>query len=238
MKTFLISLYGLLFMVSSMSAQTYRHDASVMNQFTVGETGAGALTPDAYYATLHSNYRQSAYETGKQGFRTQLLLLLRKQVPYSEVIDSVHVNRAAIEAANVAERTPSILDAAWAVEKDKIEKKQDVFWKNIEQISHYGGSPSMLAEWKDVYKSIECGLREIREAYLPMSMRKKQYLEIYRDLVRYNQSLCQQLAHLKDYGHIVGHTVKPDTVDVSYVAQEAYSRWRNILSIQWQSAEK
>ena len=35
---------------------TYNHDESVMNQFTIGETGAGSFTPDWYYDVLHKNF--------------------------------------------------------------------------------------------------------------------------------------------------------------------------------------
>ena len=238
MRVLSILVCSLLMGVCPLSAQTYRHDASVMNQFTVGETGVGALTPDAYYAALHSRYRQNASETGKQSFRTQLLMVLRKEAPYAEAIDSIQLYRAEIEGLRIAERTPSMLDAAWAVEKEKIEKKQDLFWQNIEKISQYGGSPSLLAEWKEVYRSIECGLKEIREAYLPMSLRKKQYLEIYRDLVRQNHALCLQLGQLRDVGHLNEQIVKPDTVDAATVAREAYHRWRTVLTFQWESAGK
>ena len=31
---------------------TYNHDSSVMNQFTIGEIGAGSFTPDLYYDAL------------------------------------------------------------------------------------------------------------------------------------------------------------------------------------------
>ena len=36
---------------------TYNHDSSVMNQFTIGEIGAGSFTPDLYYDALHKSYR-------------------------------------------------------------------------------------------------------------------------------------------------------------------------------------
>ena len=35
---------------------TYNHDESVMNQFTIGETGAGSFTPDWYYDVLHIHH--------------------------------------------------------------------------------------------------------------------------------------------------------------------------------------
>ena len=55
---------------------TYNHDESVMNQFTIGETGAGSFTPDWYYDVLHKNYRNGAMMTNKQFFRSQMNLTL------------------------------------------------------------------------------------------------------------------------------------------------------------------
>ena len=212
-------------------AQTYYHDAHVMNQFTVTETGVGALIPDAYYAAFHNKYRQEAYATGKQAYRTQLLLLLHQEAPYAEIIDSIHTHRAEIEALNIAERTPGALDAAWQMEKEKITKKQDVFKKNIEQITRLGGSPADRSDWLDIYKSIDCGLQAVKNAYLPMSMRKKEYLSIYKDLVKYNQGLCQHLYQLKNRKQMSGGAIKPDTVCVEEVARGAYDRWRNTITI-------
>lgn len=49
---------------------SYNHDAAKMNQITVMETGAGALTPIVYYRLLHNNYQKSAAIKNKLEFRT------------------------------------------------------------------------------------------------------------------------------------------------------------------------
>ena len=230
-KTLLTMLTWMLLFIHGAEAQTYFHDASVMNQFTVAETGVGSLMPDAYYATLHNRYRQEAYTTGKQEFRTQLLLLLHQEVPYAEAIDSIHRYRAEIEALNMAERTPGVSDVAWQMEKDKITKKQDVFKKNIDQITRVGGSSTDRSDWLAIYRSIDCGLQAVRDAYLPMSMRKREYLAIYKDLVKYNSALCQYLNQLKHCKDLNCEAVKPDTVSVENVARNAYSRWKNTITV-------
>ena len=94
-----------------------------------------------------------------------------------------------------------------------------------------GGSPADRSDWLDIYKSIDCGLQAVKNAYLPMSMRKKEYLSIYKDLVKYNQGLCQHLYQLKNRKQMSGGAIKPDTVCVEEVARGAYDRWRNTITI-------
>ena len=86
---------------------TYNHDASVMNQFLVGETGAGHLTPDLYYDALHKSYRNSAMMTSKQMFRLQMMQALSKEETHAEVIDSMLTDRSRVELKNIADRGPA-----------------------------------------------------------------------------------------------------------------------------------
>ena len=105
---------------------TYNHDESVMNQFTIGETGAGSFTPDWYYDVLHKNYRNGAMMTNKQFFRSQMNLTLYQEVPHAEALDSALTERMRVEAKNIADRTPGLTDIAWQVERGKIESKLSV----------------------------------------------------------------------------------------------------------------
>ena len=99
---------------------TYNHDESVMNQFTIGETGAGSFTPDWYYDVLHKNYRNGAMMTNKQFFRSQMNLTLYQEVPHAEALDSALTERMRVEAKNIADRTPGLTDIAWQVERGRI----------------------------------------------------------------------------------------------------------------------
>ena len=105
---------------------TYNHDESVMNQFTIGETGAGSFTPDWYYDVLHKNYRNGAMMTNKQFFRSQMNLTLYQEVPHAEALDSALTERMRVEAKNIADRTPGLTDIAWQVERGKIESKRRI----------------------------------------------------------------------------------------------------------------
>ena len=130
---------------------TYNHDESVMNQFTIGETGAGSFTPDWYYDVLHKNYRNGAMMTNKQFFRSQMNLTLYQEVPHSEAIDSALNERLRVEGLNMADRTPGVTDLAYQVEKGKIEGKLAVLKQNIERITLEGGSAGEYRTWLERY---------------------------------------------------------------------------------------
>lgn len=83
---------------------TYNHDSSKQNQITVMETGGGSLTPEFYYWLLHNNYKKTAAEKNKLGFRTLAGINLYNQVDDAEKIDSALTKRAEVEALNVADR--------------------------------------------------------------------------------------------------------------------------------------
>ena len=105
---------------------TFNHDASVMNQFTIGETGAGSFTPDLYYDLFHKSYRNGAMMTNKQFFRSEMAMVLQKQEPYAEALDSALTERMRVELKNIVDRTPGVTDVAWQVERGKIEGKLDI----------------------------------------------------------------------------------------------------------------
>ena len=64
---------------------TYNHDSSKQNQITVMETGGGSLTPEFYYWLLHNNYKKTAAEKNKLGFRTLAGINLYNQVDDAEL---------------------------------------------------------------------------------------------------------------------------------------------------------
>ena len=145
---------------------TYNHDESVMNQFTIGETGAGSFTPDWYYDVLHKNYRNGAMMTNKQFFRSQMNLTLYQEVPHAEALDSALTERMRVEAKNIADRTPGLTDIAWQVERGKIESKLSVLKGNIERITLEGGSAHSYTTWLERYNAINCGLQAVRDALI------------------------------------------------------------------------
>lgn len=227
------------FTVSQVYGQgmTYDHDASVMNQFLIGETGAGRFTPDVYYDTFHKNYRNTAMTTNKQLFRTQMTLMLHKQEPYAEALDSALTDRMRVESKNIADRTPSVTDFAWLVERGKIEGKLDILKKNIERITINGGTVQSYREWIERYNALQCGIDAIRNAYMPQGSRKEQYIAIYKDILHKNLEVCEYLEYLRAAQMAQKHNktsvreVTPlDSSQIGRIARASHGRWKIALA--------
>lgn len=226
---------------SSMEAfaqgMTFNHDASVMNQFTIGETGAGSFTPDLYYDLFHKSYRNYATSHNKQMFRTEMTLMLHKQEPYAENLDSALNDRKRVELKNIADRTPGVTDVAWQVERGKIEGKLDILKKNIERITINGGSVQSYREWLERYNAIQCGIDAIRDAYMPQGSRKEQYIAIYRDILEKNVEVCEYLEYLRAAQLAKKHTNKAirsvhpiDSSQIKRIARASHGRWKIALA--------
>lgn len=233
MKQLFIFLYciGITLHISAQSI-TYNHDESVMQQFLVGETGAGRFTPDLYYDTFHKSYRNSAMAESKNVFRNDILLTLIQETPHAEDIDSSLVSRAEVEALNVADRTPNITDAAWLVEGNKVEGELQELLSHINQIIPKGGSTSLKEVYTSKYNCLTTGLEAVREAYMPMSQRKMQYLSIYKNTKEVLSDLQDVLVYLESLANIrkmqVAH--RQDRQKTRDIASEAKGRWRIAMS--------
>lgn len=208
---------------------TYNHDESVMNQFTVGETGVGSLTPDFYYDALHRSYRNGAMTTNKQLYRSHLQLVLYQEVPQAEAIDSALTQRMRVEALNIADRTPGVTDLAYQVEKGKIEGKLAILKQHIERITLEGGSMGQYRIWLERYNAISCGLQAVRDAYMPMGKRKEQYLAIYQDILVKTTEVCEYIMYLRAAKSADGMTASgsvPRGANIPTIARGAHGRWK------------
>lgn len=204
---------------------TSSHDATKMNQFTVQETGTGAFTPPVYYQTFHNKYQRTAQMQNKEALRAAAGRNAYKQVDMAEKFDSAMVNRARIEALNMADRQA---DLAWQTEQRKIEDRLSDFQRNINRITVVGGNNGQANLWRMEYQKFQTALRAVRESYLPNAQRKKQYLRIYRDIRRANERLVRFLVYL-DSNRLTGKLLaakymKPDNVDLH--SKSAVNRWR------------
>ncbi len=221
------------FVAVSAQSWTYNHDASVYNQFLVGETGGGSLTPSLYYDATHKSYKNWANRENKSTFRGHMTLILEPQKTMAEQIDSALTYRAKIEAMNVADRMPKALDLAWQSEKAKIEKKFQLFRENINKITMCGGTSQDYKEWLEIYNCLQTALKAVRDAYMPLNERKKQYLEIYHDIVLRNQQLVRYVTSLscgKEADELLHSKVKPKYVRLSSYTTDAVGRWKVSLA--------
>ena len=158
---------------------TYNHDSSKQNQITVMETGGGSLTPEFYYWLLHNNYKKTAAEKNKLGFRTLAGINLYNQVDDAEKIDSALTKRAEVEALNVADRQ---IDLAWLAESSKINGQLDKMKANIDHIIPTGGTINDKRRWEELYNMYQCAVKATKDAYMPNAQRKRQSWVLWRYL--------------------------------------------------------
>lgn len=190
LRSFLIGI--LLGMMSAAKAQTYIHEPDIMNQFTTMETGAGSLQPRYYYNLFHKNYQKDANARNKIAYRMETMALMNDEKTPAANIDSDYVARAKVEAMNVVSRSKST-DVTWALEKKKINGKLELFQRNINKIVSSGGTSEDYRTWKNIYSCIETAIKYTKESYLDMGQRKKEFLAIYKDIVKRNNQLVRQL---------------------------------------------
>lgn len=228
MKVVISTLIFLILGLSNLIAQvqvSYNHDSPKQNQFTVQETGAGALTPEFYYWTFHNNYKKSAAIKNKLGFRTTAGIGLYNQVDDAEKIDSAFTKRAKIEALNVTDRE---VDIAWKTEGHKVRSALDRFQKNIDRILPLGGSIDDNKRWQQLHDMYNSAIRIIRNAYLPNAQRKREYLGIYTDIEKQNEILIKYLVRLQSAAQTeflleAQYTIN---IDKGGIASAAMQRWK------------
>lgn len=208
---------------------TYNHDASVMNQFTIGEIGAGSFTPDLYYDAFHKSYRNGAMMTNKQFYRSQLKLALTPEESHAENLDSALNERKRVEELNIADRTPGVTDVAWQVEKSKIESKLAIYKKNIESLTTEGAPAKEYIVWMERYNAINCGLQAVRDSYMPQGKRKEQYIAIYKDILLQNTEVCEYIAYLRSAKEVkrINDNPRPlPKTQFGLIARTAHGRWK------------
>ena len=204
---------------------TYNHDETKMNQVTVMETGAGELTPALFYSVVHNKYYRTAAETNKLRYRSEAAAHGAAQVGISETIDTSLTKRAEIEALNMADRQ---VDLAWTAEGPKIQKALASFQANIGRIYEAGGNASDTEVWQERLHLFQTGVSAVRDGYMPNAQRKRQYLKIYEDICRANDSLINYIVAV--YGRENTREALSATLDrpdrTADIASEAASRWK------------
>lgn len=217
--------------VSTVNAQsvTYIHENDIMNQFLTMETGAGALTPAAYYNAFHKSYQKDANVRNKLIYRTSVMAAVNEEKAPAEKIDSDYVARAKIEALNIESRSKAT-DITWFSEKAKINGKLEIFNRNISRIVASGGTSEDYRTWRNIYNCIETAIKYTQDSYLDMGQRKKEFLAIYRDIIKRNNLLVQQLQVWrggKRAQELLANKTKIQRISSTKVAaQNALRRWQ------------
>lgn len=222
---------AVLFIPVNVRAQgvTYSHDDAKMNQITVAEIGSGSLTPDLYYQLLHNSYKKSASAKNKMSFRTLAGINLYNQIDDATALDSAMIKRAEIEALNIADRSGGALDVAWLAEGDKLNAKMAALERNIWRILEIGGTASEQEYWMNYYRVYQSSIHAMQQAYMPNVQRKKQYLRIYADVARTNETLVFYLVRLSKSKTTRELLAAANAIDnhKAQVVAEAMNRWRS-----------
>jgi hypothetical protein len=229
--THLKSTLSTLLLVSFMQAGaqsyvTYNHDAAKQNQITVQELGAGSLTPTFYYWVFHNSYRKTAAQKNKMTYRSLTGVSAYPQVEDADSIESALKKRAEIEALNVADRQ---IDIAWLAEGSKINSKLSDFQGNINRIISVGGTVQDKERWNDYYHIFECAIKATKEAYMPNAQRKREYLAIYADISKQNNTLIGFLVQLNrksKTSELLSATYDKSDHKAN-IALAAKNRWKN-----------
>ena len=226
LKTIFCACGSLLCLEASAQWVTYNHDATKMNQITVQELGVGGLTPAFYYTLFHNSYQKSAARKNKLGFRTLAGISAYQQVDVADSIQASPTQRAEIEALNIADRQ---IDIAWLAEGSKINSKLADFQTNINRIVTAGGSISDKTRWNDYYNMFQTAIKETQDAYMPNAQRKQQYLAIYTDIAKENETLLSylvQLSNRRKTSALLSARMERRN-NVTAHATAAFSRWRD-----------
>ena len=219
-------LFGFFFNSHAQSYVTYNHDDAKMNQITVQEIGAGGLTPAFYYDVFHNSYQKSAAAKNKLGFRTLAGVAAWQQIEDADSVETSMKKRAEIEALNIADRQ---IDIAWLAEGNKIESKLNDFQNNINRIVSAGGSFNDKERWTEYYNIFQTSIKETKDAYMPNAQRKKEYLAIYADICKQNETLIAyivQINNRKKTEELLSATNNRTSHKSEFVTA-AYNRWRS-----------
>ena len=230
--TYLFSTIVMIFALSllevhAQSPVTHNHDEAKMNQITVQEMGTGGLTPTLYYDMFHRSYQNSAASKNKLTYRSLAGVAGWQQVDDADSIKSSLEKRAEIEALNVADRQ---VDVAWVAEGTKVTNKLNDFKENINRIMGAGGTAKDKERWDTYYDIFQCAIKATQDAYMPNAQRKKEYLAIYADICKQNETLVKFIVQLNNRTR-TQELLKASGNRSNHHggnSQSAFSRWRNV----------
>ena len=222
----MIAMASVTFQVNAQSYVTYNHDDAKMNQITVQETGAVGLTPAFYYDVFHNSYQKSAAAKNKLSFRSLAGVAAWQQIEDADSVEASLKKRAEIEALNVADRQ---IDIAWLAEGTKLTNKLDDFQSNINRIIGAGGTFNDKERWNNYYNIFQCAIKATQDAYMPNAQRKKEYLAIYADICKENETLIKYLVQLNSKAKTAELLSATSTRQNhnGAIATAAHNRWRD-----------
>ena len=122
------------------------------------------------------------------------------------------------------------VDLAWQAEGPKIQSAMEAFRRNIGRITEAGGSPSDVSLWQERYHLFHTAINAIRNSYMPNAERKKQYLAIYDDITRKNETLIAYIVSVDARERAKERLSATVTLPRrnGEIASEASDRWKEL----------
>ena len=149
-----------------------------------------------------------------------------QQIEDADSIEASLKKRAEIEALNVADRQ---IDIAWLAEGTKLTNKLDDFQSNINRIIGAGGTFNDKERWNNDYNIFQCAIKATQDAYMPNAQRKKEYLAIYADICKENETLIKYLVQLNSKAK-TAELLSASSTRQNHngaIATAAHNRWRD-----------
>ena len=122
------------------------------------------------------------------------------------------------------------VDLAWQAEGPKIQSHLEAFSRNIERLSEAGGNAGDISLWQERYHLFQTAVSSIRNAYMPNAERKKQYLAIYDDIARKNETLIAYIVSVDARERAKERLAATVTLPHrnGEIASEASGRWKEL----------
>ena len=99
----------------------------------------------------------------------------------------------------------------------------------------YGGTAEDYRQWKNIYICLKTAIKITRESYQDLGRRKKEYMAIYRDVVRRNYQLTKQLLawnSVKSAKEMQKNSKSPQRLSsINTVAFNALNRWKVAMAV-------
>lgn len=175
-----------------------------------------------------SNYTSEyRYTNIKNLYRTEAAIALNNQIEMAERMDSAMTARAKIETMNIADMT---FDLVGPSEFVKIGKALERLSQDLITLNRVG-TPQQVSEWTLIYKMLRFGCEQVEEGIMPNSVRHKQYLKIYSDVVSHAEALETLIRRMKILASLKENPAEPiRKADPASVASSALERWRTNAS--------
>lgn len=195
-STFVIIALALFSVVSVSVAQIPR--PMVGTHYSCMESGQGDLSSyNFYYWLYHSGTSTTSVKLrNKLLQRTENSLKVNKQIAAADSLDSVTVRRALeLEFINLWDKSATVAAEFTSIDKNRLESVLKEFSKNVSRIPVWTDRDTKNL-WDARYNSVRQGMNIAATYRMSTIDRKKCYINLYNDAVKFNRSLCNLLSYL------------------------------------------